>query len=131
MNARRPLKVLVVESEAGMSMLIQDLLHDLRHDVIGPVARLDQAMRFALQSECDIAILEIGDSSPNVNSLADVLRFREIPLVFTVNDDANPVPQRFQDCLVLLKPFSQEAFLEAVASTQRAGATVECLVSNL
>lgn len=119
MDALRPLNVLVVESEAGMSMLIQVLLHDLRHDVIGPVARPDQAMRFALQAECDIAILEISDRNSNVYSLADVLRFRKLPLIFTANDDANPVPQRFQDCLVLSKPFSREAFSEAVASTQR------------
>jgi CheY-like chemotaxis protein len=56
-NAGRK-RVLVVEDELMIRMLLQDMLDDLGHTLAGEAGRIDEAMRLAKQAEFDVAILD-------------------------------------------------------------------------
>ncbi|GEO15682.1 response regulator [Microvirga aerophila] len=99
-------RVLIVEDEAMISMLIEDMVVDLGYEVVGPAARLDHALTLALQAEIDIGMLDINVDGSVVFPVADVLRFRGIPFVFSTGYDARSLPERFRSSLTLSKPFS-------------------------
>src|SRR5690606_2638196 len=68
------LRVLVVEDEMMVSMLIEDMLGDLGCQVVGPAARLDEAMALAADAEIDCAVLDVTLGGQPIFPLADLLR---------------------------------------------------------
>ena len=59
------LRVLVVEDEMMVSMLIEDMLSDLGCTVVGPASRLDEAIELANQAELDCAVLDVNLGAEN------------------------------------------------------------------
>lgn len=109
MNEPRKCRVLVVEDEAMISMLLEDMILDLGAETVGPAGRLDQALLLALQADFDVGLLDINVDGRVVYPVADVLSHREIPFIFATGYDARDLPQRFAGCPTLTKPFSYEA----------------------
>src|SRR3954465_926104 len=70
------LRVLVVEDEMMVSMLIEDMLLDLGCTVVGPASRLDEALVLAKDSELDCAVLDVNLGGQPIFPVADVLRAR-------------------------------------------------------
>jgi DNA-binding response OmpR family regulator len=52
-----PLRVLIVEDEMMIAMLVEDMLRDLGHEPIGPATRLDTGIKLAMSEPLDLAIL--------------------------------------------------------------------------
>jgi DNA-binding response OmpR family regulator len=73
------LKVLVVEDEMMVSMLIEDMLTDLGCKVVGPASRLDEAMELARDAELDCAVLDVNLGGQPIFPLADLLREKGAP----------------------------------------------------
>jgi CheY-like chemotaxis protein len=57
------LRVLVVEDEMMVSMLIEDMLSDLGCTVIGPASRLDEAIELTVSAELDCAVLDVNSGA--------------------------------------------------------------------
>jgi CheY-like chemotaxis protein len=76
------LRVLVVEDEMMVSMLIEDMLSDLGCTVVGPASRLDEAIELANRSELDCAVLDVNLGGQPIFPLADLLRERGAPFAF-------------------------------------------------
>ena len=53
-------RVLVVEDEAAISMLLEDMLLDFGCAVVGPAARLSTALEMAAQETFEVAILDVN-----------------------------------------------------------------------
>jgi CheY-like chemotaxis protein len=107
-------RVLIVEDEAMISMLIEDMVIDFGYRVVGPAARLDHALTLALQAEIDLALLDINVDGSVVYPVADVLRFRGIPFIFATGYDFRTLPQRFKGNPTLSKPFSYQTFADTL-----------------
>jgi DNA-binding response OmpR family regulator len=73
------LRVLVVEDEMMVSMLIEDMLEDLGCTVVGPAARLDEALALARDTEIDCAVLDVNLGGQPIFPLADYLREKGAP----------------------------------------------------
>ncbi len=110
-------RVLIVEDEAMISMLIEDMVLDFGCQIVGPAARLDHALTLALQTEIDIGLLDINVDGSVVFPVADVLRFRKIPFIFSTGYDFRSLPERFRDCPTLSKPFSYQSFADTLRMT--------------
>jgi CheY-like chemotaxis protein len=107
-------RVLIVEDEAMISMLIEDMVLDFGCEIVGPAARLDHALTLALQAEIDIGLLDINVDGSVVFPVADVLRFRGIPFIFSTGYDFRSLPERFRNSPTLSKPFSYQNFADTL-----------------
>jgi CheY-like chemotaxis protein len=114
MGEAQKCRVLVVEDEAAISMLIEDMLLDLGVEIVGPASRLDPALRLAREVDLEAAILDINIGGVQSYPVADVLRRRGIPVIFATGYGSSVLPERFKSCQTLHKPFDQHQFGEAL-----------------
>ena len=113
MQTFRSPRVLIVEDETLVSMLIEDMVGDCGGQVVGPAATFEQAIALTLEEDLDLAILDVNMAGLAVYPVADILRHRGIPFIFVTGYDPSIVPAPYQHAPVLLKPFSYETFSDA------------------
>lgn len=101
------LRVLVVEDEVAIAMLVEDMLLDLGAVVIGPAGRLSQGKELAQSEELDLAILDVNVAGEPVYPIVDILAARGIRFIFSTGYGAGGIDQSWRDRPVLQKPFSQ------------------------
>jgi CheY-like chemotaxis protein len=75
-------RVLVVEDEAMLSLILQDMLVDLGCVVAGTAAKLDGALEMAQTSEYDVALLDVNLGGKRVDPVAEAVRARGAPIIF-------------------------------------------------
>lgn len=109
-------RVLIVEDEAMIAMLIEEFLSDLGCDVAASASRLDSAVEKARNLAIDIAVLDVNLAGQLSYPVAGVLRERGIPFVFATGYGAEGMPAEFRGAPVLSKPFAQEQLAEALRS---------------
>jgi DNA-binding response OmpR family regulator len=106
--------VLVVEDEAAISILIEDMLLDFGTEIVGPAARIEYALQLAHEADLDLGILDINLAGEDTYPIADVLRRRNIPFVFATGYSTNALPVQFQASPTLQKPFTFKTFEETL-----------------
>lgn len=114
MDEKPRCRVLVVEDEAMIAMLVEDMVIDFGSEVVGPVARMDQAISLALSAELDAAILDINVGGSVVFPVADILDGRGVPVIFATGYGSAGLPARFRGSPVLPKPFSGQSLAAAL-----------------
>lgn len=101
------LRVLVVEDEMMVSMLIADMLTDLGCTVVGPASRLDEAIELANRTEIDCAVLDVNLGGQPIYPLVDLLRAKGAPFVFATGYGDAGLRDVDRGSLVLQKPFRE------------------------
>ena len=101
------LRVLVVEDEMMVSMLIEDMLTDLGCTVVGPASRLDEAIELANRSEIDCAVLDVNLGGQPIFPLADILRAKGAPFAFATGYGDAGLRDVDKGSPVLQKPFRE------------------------
>lgn len=99
------LRVLVVEDEMMVSMLIEDVLVEQRCAVVGPYGQLADALAAARTQALDLAVLDVNIIGGRVYPVAEVLEQRGIPFVFLSGYGQSAVPSDHPDWKVCSKPF--------------------------
>ena len=117
------LRVLVVEDEMMVSMLIEDMLGDLGCTVIGPASRLDEAIALASSTELDCAVLDVNLGGQPIFPLADILRAKGAPFAFATGYGDAGLRDVDKGSPVLQKPF-RETDLARILGELRAAAGV-------
>ncbi len=100
-------RVLLVEDEALVAMMIQDTLTEFGFQVIGPVGTASEALSAARDSQFDAAVLDINLGDGMVYSVAEILSKRGVPFVFVTGYDADSVDSRFAGVPILQKPIER------------------------
>ncbi len=101
------LRILVVEDEAAISLLLEDMLLDFGCEVVGPAARLSAALEAVSREQVDLAILDVNVAGEPIYPVAEALAQREIPFVFSTGYGSAGIRDTFRDRPVLQKPFAQ------------------------
>ncbi len=101
------LRVLVVEDEAAISLLLEDMLLDFGCEVIGPAARLAAALDTLSREKVDLAILDVNVAGEPIYPVAEALAQRSIPFVFSTGYGSAGIRDAYRDRPVLQKPFAQ------------------------
>jgi len=101
------LRVLVVEDEMMVSMLIEDMLTDLGCAIVGPASRLDEAMELARATELDCAVLDVNLGGQPIFPVADLLRERGRPFAFATGYGDAGLRDQDRGAPVLQKPFRE------------------------
>lgn len=98
-------RVLVVEDEVIVAMLIEDMLVDLGYDVVALTTHLDEALTFARTMPLDLAVLDVNLNGTMSFPVADALRVRGIPFVFATGYGPRVLEAPYADAPTLQKPF--------------------------
>ncbi|HEX7930646.1 MAG TPA: response regulator [Sphingomicrobium sp.] len=100
-----PQRVLLVEDEMMIAMMLEDMLTDLGHQIVGIAMRLPQAMELARTAEADIAILDINLDGRKSFPVAQVLRERGVKLIFASGYGSPGLEAPFLEDVIVKKPF--------------------------
>jgi CheY-like chemotaxis protein len=101
-------RVLVVEDEMLIGMLLEDMLTDLGHEVTAIVPRLKEAMAAAERETFDLAILDVHLHGESAFPVAEVLIAKKIPFVFATGYGERGLPESYRGRPVLQKPFAKD-----------------------
>ncbi|MGD0191396.1 MAG: response regulator [Rhizomicrobium sp.] len=104
-NRRR---VLIVEDESLIAMLLEEMIKDLGYEVSGTAHSLLLA-HAAAHSSYDMAILDVKLQGQDIYPFADELAARGVPFAFATGNGGASIPNKHAGAPVLQKPFMQEA----------------------
>ncbi|WMT92894.1 response regulator [Pelagibacterium sp. H642] len=114
-NRGRGRKILVAEDDY---LIVSDLVQWLERTgfhTIGPVANLQDAL-FEIEHEPRLqgALLDINLGGEWSFPVADALREKGIPIVFTTGYDRDVIPDRFNDVEIFRKPIDPITIAETL-----------------
>jgi len=101
-------RVLLVEDEALVALMIQESLAEFGYQVIGPLNTASEALAAARENHFDAAVLDINLGDGLVYTVAEILSARGVPFVFVTGYDADSVDPRFSDVPILSKPIERD-----------------------
>jgi len=110
-------RILLVEDEILVAMMMKDIFTELGFSVLGPFSRLSEAMVAAVHEEIDAGIIDINLGGEFVYPVADVLKARQVPFVFVTGYGVESVEPRFGYVPIIKKPVQrhqlQKVFMPA------------------
>ena len=103
-----PPRLLVVEDEYLIRMLLEDMLDELGYGVAAAVGSLDEAREHASNGSFDGAILDVNVDGQEIFPVAEILSERGVPFVFVTGYGEGSLPEAFRNRPALQKPFQAE-----------------------
>lgn len=98
-------RVLVVEDEVIVGMLLEDMLRELGFEVVAISTRLDEAVQLARGFAIDFAVLDVNLDGQMSFPVADVLRERGVPFLFATGYGSKILEPPYSTTPTLQKPF--------------------------
>jgi DNA-binding response OmpR family regulator len=103
-------RVLVVEDEPLISMMLADWLGELNCATVGPAANVESALALLGDGPVDAAILDLSLGSGRSYPVAAVLSRQNIPFAFATGRGYEDIDSPFANAPVVSKPFDFETF---------------------
>jgi DNA-binding response OmpR family regulator len=107
-------RILVVEDEMLVAMLLEDTIGDLGHKVVGPAMRVETALSVLESEPIDFAILDINIAGKLSFPIADRLRELAVPFIFASGYGVDGLIDGYRDVAILQKPFSPDQIAAAL-----------------
>jgi two-component SAPR family response regulator len=108
-------RILVVEDEALIAVMVEDMLMELGSDVVGPAGTIEAALELARQERIDAAILDVNVRGERIDPVAEALIARGVPVLFATGYGevrlASGTPTTVID-----KPYTQEKLARGLAA---------------
>jgi CheY-like chemotaxis protein len=101
-------RVLVVDDEALIAMMLSDLLAEYGHETVGPAHSEGQALELVATMPIDAAILDVTLGDHDCFAVAEALGQRGIPFAFATGHGAQSMPDAFRERTTVSKPFDFE-----------------------
>lgn len=99
-------RVLVVEDEIFVAMMLEGMLDELGCEVVGPVAGVAQALAIIhAAGPIDAAVLDVNLNGQKSYPVADALAARGVPFVFSTGYRKEALSNGHGGVPVLQKPF--------------------------
>ena len=114
-------RILVVEDEVIIALMIKDIIEGVGFDVVGPAVRIEQALALAGE-EVAGAVLDVNIAGRPVYPVAARLEERGVPLLFITGYGNTGVDPRHRSYPVIAKPFDTAILRKAVLSLAPVGA---------
>jgi CheY-like chemotaxis protein len=110
------LRLLVVEDEAMVAMLVEDMLTDLGCIVVAVAGSVAAAIALADREDTvlDGAVLDVNLGGEKVFPVADALATRGVPFMFATGYGRAGIEARFMDAPVVSKPFGFDTLRSAL-----------------
>ena len=114
-DALKGVRVLVVEDEYFIAILIEEILESAGCVVMGPIPRLPDALHAVDHQDYDVAVLDVNLAGEWINPVADALSERNVPFLFVTGYGANALPSEYAQRPRICKPFRMADLLGAVS----------------
>ncbi len=115
-------RIMVVDDELLVAMMVEETLIEEGCEVVGPFARLSEALLAATWERLDGAVLDVNVGGEMVYPVAEMLASRSIPFVFVSGYGKNAIPSDRPNWMVCSKPFLPttvvEMMKEAIQASQ-------------
>jgi CheY-like chemotaxis protein len=102
------IRVLVVEDEYLIRMLVEDMLADLGYSVVAAVGTMTAATELAVSGDFNAAVLDVNLNGNEIFPVADILERRGLPFVFVTGYGERTLPERYRNWPALQKPFQAD-----------------------
>jgi CheY-like chemotaxis protein len=117
-------RVLVVEDEPLIGMVLNEYLEDAGCAVIGPAHSIAKALDFIARESIDAALVDGNLAGQGVNDIVRALRQKQVPFVFVTGYGRESLPEDCSEIAIVEKPFTQEQVLNAIDRLFGQGANV-------
>ena len=108
-------RVLIVEDESLVAMLLETILEDMGCVPVGPAATVEEGLQMASEGEpVDAALLDVNVAGKQVFPIAEALRERGVPFVFSTGYGEGGLPDEWRGQPTLQKPFTEAAVRDAL-----------------
>jgi CheY-like chemotaxis protein len=114
-SAAGRLRVLVIEDEGMVAMLIEDMLIAMGHDVVAVVSRMDEAVQAATSGTFDFAVLDVNLDGLASYPVAEILLSRGIRFAFATGYGTNGRDPKYANVPTLAKPFIDKDLAKVLA----------------
>lgn len=98
-------RVLLVEDELMVAMLVETALEDESCIIVGPYGGLSEALLAAQSETLDLAVLDINLAGEMVFPVAEMLASRGVPFLLLSGYGALALPKEHEDWPICAKPF--------------------------
>lgn len=110
------IRVLIVEDEPLISMMLEDFLDALGHSAGGTADSAAEALALIEAGGVDCAILDVNLRGGEKSwAVADALAAAAIPFVFATGGSRDAIVERHRNRPRLTKPFTMESLDQALA----------------
>lgn len=120
MSALAGRRILLVEDEAIIAAMVEDMLTQLGAHVVGPASSISAGLSLADTEVVDAAVLDVNIRSNRIDPIVDLMRTRHIPFVFATGYGASAAAVTGREP-VIEKPYTMEKLESALALVLRAG----------
>lgn len=117
------LRVVVVEDEALVIMLLEDMLTELGCHIVGLASHVEEAIKLAGSAEADLAILDLNLDGTDAYAVAEQLVARGIPFIFATGYGPTGIRADFGARPTLQKPFRMEDLRRAIVAATSGAAS--------
>lgn len=107
-------RILVVEDEALIAVMVEDMLAELGSVVVGPAAAINDALALVQTEAIDAAVLDVNVRGERIDPVAHALFERGIPVLFATGYSEIPIAS-LQQADVINKPYTQEKLARGLA----------------
>lgn len=107
-------RILVVEDEALVAMLLETMLEDLGAVPVGPAQSVDEGRGLAEAEALDGALLDVNVAGQEVFPVAEALKARGVPFVFSTGYGEGGLPDAWRGHPTIQKPFTEATVRDAL-----------------
>ena len=113
-SSETPTRVLLVEDEALIALMLEDMLESMGCAVTALAPRVALGVSLAETGDFDLAMLDVNVAGENVEPVANVLAARGIPFIFATGYGEAGIPLAHRERPVVGKPFRAEKLEAAI-----------------
>lgn len=108
-------RILVVEDESLVAMLLETILEDMGCTPVGPVSNIDDGLAMVERGEpLDAALLDVNVAGRQVFPVAQALLDRGVPFIFSTGYGESGLPEEWRGRPTIQKPFTEAAVRDAL-----------------
>jgi CheY-like chemotaxis protein len=108
-------RVLVVEDEMLVLIMIEDMLADLGCKSVNSAATVDKALTLINAQAFDIALLDMNLNGSDSHPVAEALSARGVPFIYSTGNTGQSLRGGYSNRPVLKKPFKYEELAAILA----------------
>jgi PAS domain S-box-containing protein len=108
-------RVLLVEDETLIAMMMEGLLRDLELEVVGPFGTVRDALEAVRHEAIDAAILDVNLGGEMAYPIAQLLQAKKVPFVFMTGYGSETITMPFANVRVFQKPLEREVLRDLFA----------------